>query len=289
MESTFSDGVADLHMHTTASDGTVSVADRIDVARERGLEAIAITDHDVVAEGLNERSFHSDGVEVITGVEIRADLFDTKVEILGYYVDPTDEGLQSLLSRVRTYRRERNEQMLENVSQATGLDVSAEAVRDDDNGLLGRPHMAELLIEEGIVSSVGEAFGEYLGSSGSCFVPMDRVPYDEVLRTIQDTGGVTSLAHPGRIRASGSQVEEMVRELNTTGLDAIETWYPYGDVRSDRYADFTVDDAFALAEEHNLLKTGGSDCHGPGSGKFRLGEVTVQEPVFEAIGERAKI
>ncbi|WP_137284655.1 PHP domain-containing protein [Halorussus salinisoli] len=287
MESTLSDGIADLHTHTTASDGTIGVGERVGLAREQGLDAIAITDHDVVSEEFTERYGRSEGVEVVTGVEIRGDLFDTKIELLGYYVDPTDDGLQSLLSRVRTYRRKRNAQILDEVSRETGLDVSPEMLRDDDDAILGRPHIAEYLVEQGVVSSIGAAFDEFLGSDGSCFVPMERVSHDEVVSTIQEAGGVASLAHPGRIREPVSRVEEMVKELSEAGLDGIETWYPYGDVRSDEYAGLTVDDAFALADEHDLLKTGGSDCHGPRSNKFRLGNVKVPASAFEAIRERA--
>jgi predicted metal-dependent phosphoesterase TrpH len=102
---------------------------------------------------------------------------------------------------------------------------------------------------------------------------MERAPYDEVIEAVHEAGGITSLAHPGRIRSD--RVPEMVEELVDEGLEALEAWYPYGEIRSEDYANIGVKEAETLAEEHSLLKTGGSDCHGPGSGKFRIGGVQV--------------
>jgi predicted metal-dependent phosphoesterase TrpH len=101
-------GVADLHIHTVASDGTCSVDERIDQARQRDIDAIAITDHDSVSADIQDRNTVADGLELIAGVEVRADVLDTKVELLGYFIDPDDERLTSILEEVRTYRRERN-------------------------------------------------------------------------------------------------------------------------------------------------------------------------------------
>lgn len=268
-------GYADLHLHTTNSDGTSTVKERIEQAKERGLSAIAITDHDCIPTVLNSTRTLRDGVEVVTGVEIRADIFDTKIEILGYYIDPANDALNSVLERVRGYREKRNRKMVDRLTEVTGLDVTYESLNDSVDGTLGRPHLADLLIDEGFVDTVSEAFDEYLAEEGDVYVPMERVPYDEVIDAVHEAGGVASLAHPGRIRSD--RVPEMVEKLANNGLDAIEVWYPYGEVRSDEYSDIGVEDAEHLAEEYGLLKTGGSDCHGPGSGKFRIGEVTITE------------
>lgn len=268
-------GVADLHMHTTASDGTCSVSDRVEQAVERDLDAIAITDHDCIASALEGRVAEQSGVERITGVEVRGDVLETKVEILGYYVNPANEELQSVLERARQYRQERNAAMVERLAEETGLDLEYERLADDVDGMLGRPHMAEALIEAGTAESIGEAFGTYLGNDGTAFVPMERVPAPVLIEAIHAAGGVASLAHPGRIRSS--EIPAMVRRLATNGLDAIEVWYPYDEAPSEGYADVSASDAAVLADEHGLLRTGGSDCHGPDSGKFRVGSVRVPE------------
>lgn len=278
-------GYADLHMHTTTSDGTSTLTERIEQAKQEGLSAISITDHDRIPPSLNSRRVARDGVEVITGVEIRADIFDTKIEILGYYVDPTDSSLNSVLEKVRGYREQRNREMVDRIGDVTGLDVTYESLNESVDGTLGRPHLADFLIEEGIVDSVSEAFNKYLAGGGDAYVPMQRAPYAEVIDAVHDAGGVASLAHPGRIRSDA--VPEIVDELTQHGLDAIEVWYPYGEVRSDEYSDIGVEDADSLAEEYGLLKTGGSDCHGPGSGKFRIGNVRVPETTFTELNRLA--
>jgi predicted metal-dependent phosphoesterase TrpH len=273
-------GVADLHTHTHGSDGTDTLLERIDQAKARGLDAIAITDHDRILAELGPGSTREQGLDVITGVEIRADVFDTKVEILGYYVDPENPALEAVLEQAREYRRERNQQLVAAVTDATQLELDYETLREEVNGGLGRPHIASLLVEAGLVSSVGEAFEAYLAEGGACYVQMERVPATEVLDAIHAASGVASLAHPGRIRSDA--VPEIVAELADAGLDAIETWYPYGES-----AAFTVQDAKRLAARHDLLMTGGSDCHGADSSKFRIGDVRVSQDVLEELATAA--
>jgi hypothetical protein len=272
-------------MHTTASDGTCSVADRVRQASERGLDAIAVTDHDCFSASLSGRVDTRDGVEVISGVECRGDVVNTKVEILGYYVDPDHPSLSDVLSTARSYRRERNREMVAALADETGLDLDYESLRADADGMLGRPHMAAVLVESGLVTSIGDAFDQYLGSDGPAYVEMERVPANEVIAAIQDAGGVASLAHPGRIRAE--DVPGIVSSLAEGGLDGIEVWYPYAESVSEEYADFGVEDAARLAGKHGLVKTGGSDCHGSDSGKYRIGEVRVDVTHLEALRDLA--
>lgn len=280
------DGVADLHMHTTASDGTCSVADRVQQAGVRDLDAIAITDHDTVADGLDSRVTERAGVELITGVEVRADALGTKVELLGYYIDPTDNSLLDLLEQVRSYRRDRNRRIVDRLHDVTELERSYRDIRATTDGILGRPHIANVLIEAGIVDTVGAAFEQYLGADGRASVPMERVPAGELIQVMQAAGGVVSLAHPGRIRAD--TVDAIVDTLVDAGLDAIEVDYPYDEAPDVGYADVDVEAAAALAERFDLLRTGGSDCHGPDSGKFRIGNVRVTGDQLRALRERAE-
>jgi predicted metal-dependent phosphoesterase TrpH len=268
-------GGADLHTHTTASDGTISVAERIAEAQTLGLDALAITDHDVIADDLDGRSRTTGSMEVITGVEVRADVDGTKVELLGYYVDLDNSRLQDILETVRRFRCNRNRSLVRRISEETGLDLDYKALAEQEEGNLGRPHVADQLVEAGVVDSVKAAFDEYLADDTPCFVPMERLPARDVIDGIRDAGGVTSLAHPGRIRASRSDVASIVETLAAQNLDGIEVYYPYSSSRSDSYADIGIEDAAELATEHDLLVTGGSDCHGPGSGKHRVGEVRV--------------
>jgi len=282
------DGVADLHMHTTASDGTCSVADRVSQAVERGLDAIAITDHDRISDDLTGRSEHRDGVEVVTGIEIRADCLGTKVEILGYFVDPSDPALRETIATVREFRRERNRRLVENVNDAAGTAMDYEAMRERADGMLGRPHVAQRLVDEGLVDSIGAAFDGYLATDGDAYVEMERLDAPVVIDAIHAAGGVASLAHPGRIRADGPDaVAAIVDSLVDDRLDAIEVPYPYGEIGHGGYAAVSVEDAATLAGEHGLLRTGGSDCHGPDSGKFRIGTVRLGQSDLDALRDRA--
>jgi len=267
------EGIADLHMHTVASDGTCSVAERSQQARECGLDAIAITDHDSVSAEISNRQTVNNGIKLIAGVEVRADVQGTKIELLGYYIDPDDERLDSVLTEIRDYRRDRNQRILSRLRETTSFDRPYEDIRGEADGILGRPHIARILVEEGIVNSIDSAFDEYLANNKTAFIPMKRVPAHEVIDAIKHAGGVVSLAHPGRVRTES--IGDIIDELVEVGLDGIEVQYPYDEAPTEGYAGVSVEDAAALAEKHGLLQTGGSDCHGPDSGKFRIGEVRV--------------
>ncbi len=267
------EGIADLHMHTVASDGTCSVAERSQQARECGLDAIAITDHDSVSAEISNRQTVNNGIKLIAGVEVRADVQGTKIELLGYYIDPDDERLDSMLTEIRDYRRDRNQRILSRLRETTSFDRPYEDIRGEADGILGRPHIARILVEEGIVNSINSAFDEYLANNKTAFIPMKRVPAHEVIDAIKHAGGVVSLAHPGRVRTES--IGDIIDELVEVGLDGIEVQYPYDEAPTEGYAGVSVEDAAALAEKHGLLQTGGSDCHGPDSGKFRIGEVRV--------------
>ena len=279
------DGIGDLHIHTVASDGTCSVAERGRQARERGLDTIAITDHDTVSVDIEDRRSIDDGIEYIAGVEVRADVQDTKVELLGYFIDPEDKQLAGVLEEVRQYRRDRNEKIIDKLNEITSLNRPYKNIREEANGILGRPHIANILIQEEIVDSISEAFDEYLANEETAFVPMKRVPAPDVIAAIQGAGGVVSLAHPGRIRSD--DIDSIVSELAEAGLDGIEVQYPYDEAPTEGYADVSVEDAAALGEEYGLIQTGGSDCHGPDSGKFRIGDVRVSKKQLTALRERA--
>lgn len=279
------DGIADLHIHTVASDGTCSIAERVKQAKNCDLTAIAITDHDSLSSNIEGRTTHINSLELITGVEVRADVKDTKVELLGYFVDPYDQQLDDMLTEIRDYRRDRNKRLIKRLHKTTSFDQSYNNIRTEADGILGRPHIANMLIEEGIVDSIGEAFDKYLASNGSAFVPMKRISASDVIDTIQNAGGVVSLAHPGRIRTEN--INGIVNNLIESGLDAIEVKYPYNRTMSGDYADVSVEDVAVIAEEHELIQTGGSDCHGPGSGKFRIGDVRVSGEQLNALRQRA--
>jgi len=283
------EGVADLHTHTAASDGTSTVTERVEQARRRGLDAVAVTDHDRISDELDGRSRNVGGVELITGVEVKTEIRDTKVEILGYHVDPDAGRLNEVLRRVRRYREKRNREMTKGFVEATGIETSYKKMCERADGGLGRLHFARLLMEKGFVDTASEAFDEYLSEDGDVYVPSEKVGYESVVRAVQEAGGVASLAHPGRINADEREVRAMVDDIVESGLDGIEVWYPYGEIATDRGSGVGVKEARELAEGNDLLRTGGSDCHGEGSDKFRIGDVRIPADDLRRLRKAASV
>lgn len=268
---------ADLHMHTTASDGTDSLEERIEDAEKKGLEAIAITDHDTINEGLKQRRFRAkNGVEVITGAEIKCQMDGHKVEILAYFLDPEGEEIQELLEELSKRREKRMEKFVENLNDSYRLGLKLEEVTDRADGNVGRPHLAEALIEKDIVDSHQDAFDRFIGSEHDEYVSVEKISAEKVIEKVHENGGLTSLAHPGR-NLEKENAEELVEKLADRGLDGIEVEYTYEERRDEKSydIDFGTEKAKSLAEKFDLIKTGGSDCHGSGSDKYFLGEIKI--------------
>lgn len=246
----------DLHVHTTASDGSLTPAEVVRLALSQGLTAIALTDHDSVS-GVAEAqaAARGTGLEVIPGVEISSDWPVGDFHILGLYLDPQDGPLCERLSAMRAARVGRAQKMLERLA-ALGMPLTWEEVLPTVNGCaIGRLHIARAMLRRGYISSLGEAF-RYIGRNGPAYVPRMRITPVEAINLIRQAGGVAILAHPA---ASG--VVEHIPTLASLGLQGIEVFYP----------DHSFEDVKALlrlAHQYGLLVTGGSDFHGlePGAG-----------------------
>ncbi|RKN86651.1 PHP domain-containing protein [Paenibacillus ginsengarvi] len=250
----------DLHSHTTASDGTNAPAVNVRLAKEAGLRGLAITDHDTiagVAEAVEEGRLL--GVEVVPGVEISTVAGGQDIHVLGYYIDYTDETLLSRLGQLRETRNQRNDMMLAKLSEL-GLPVTMEEVlevskkkpRKDET--VGRPHIAEVLVAKGYVSSIAEAFDRYLGKDGAAYVNPPRIRPEDAIDWIREAGGVSVLAHPGLY-----DDDELVVRLIGYGVAGIEAYHSdHTPDTEKRYAE--------LAGQHGLIVTGGSDFHGSRNG-----------------------
>lgn len=244
---------ADLHSHTTASDGTFTVRQLIERAKAKGLAALGITDHDTVAalaEALEEGKRQH--IEIVPGVEISSVHEGKDVHVLGYYIDIQDQVFLERLEELREVRGRRNKIIIARLNEL-GIDITLEEVEErkkEKAGNIGRPHMAELLMEKGVVSSMKEAFDKYLGSTGAAYVNPPRISPQEAIDIIQAAGGVAVLAHPGLYKNP-----KLVKSLIEHGLQGIEVYHPdNGEDDMRLYG--------ALADEHNLVKTAGSDFHG---------------------------
>lgn len=266
----------DLHVHTTASDGTCCPRDTVSLAAMMGLKAIAITDHDTMA-GIPEAGEAGEllGVTVIPGIEISTNYQGKDVHVLGYFLNDQAPELQEYIAWVRESRRVRNEKIMEKL-QKKGFDVTVRNVcKDHPEAVPGRPQIAQRLVELGAVENVSEAFRRYLGEGRSCFVERERIPFADAARLIRACGGVAVLAHPLQYGFDRKSLETLVKTAAECGFSGMEIYYP-------GYTQGDMDKLFTLAEKYVLLPTGGSDFHGenkPGI-QIGIGDGKLQVPAY---------
>lgn len=252
----------DLHIHSTASDGTVSPPEILQLALQQNLSAIAITDHDTL-DGVKEALACGipRSLQFLTGIEISSNpppgfSIPGSLHILGYGINTNDKNLNSMIEKLQEARTNRNPKIIARLSRA-GLDISlSEVVEKAGTGQAGRPHIAMLMVEKGMVDSVNEAFDLFLGKGKPAYVDKPRIASSEVLRIIINAGGIPVLAHPGLVQSESDEtVERLVGTLKKEGLKGVEVYYP-------RHTLAQTEEYNELAKKNNLLVTGGSDFHG---------------------------
>lgn len=243
----------DLHIHSTASDGRFSPEEVVRASARRGLSFIALADHDTVsgvAPALAAaRAFPH--LRVIPAVELSTDVPEGEVHILGYFVDYTDRELLAKLERMRNSRRERAQAM---IAKLRDLGISIEWSRVKEiagSGSVGRPHLAQVMLEKGYIASLKEAFTSYVGRGGPAYVERRKLTPVAAVQLILRANGLPVLAHP----LTGSNPGALVLELKAAGLVGIEAYYK-------DYSTGDVSQLLSLASRHHLLVTGGSDYHG---------------------------
>lgn len=243
---------ADLHTHTTCSDGALSPEELVQKASERGIRVLAVTDHDTVA-GVQAAGEAADewGLTFVPGVELSVTIADAEVHLLAYNLDPSHEELRDHLEFMAGQRKERARRIIE-LLRKEGVDVYDEELAStvSSNASVGRPHVATALVRGGYVETVREAFDQYLARGRPGFVEKPDVPAAEILSIVHDAGGVGVLAHPGHWTSS-----DHIRQLIEVGLDGIETTHPSHDSSLQQYYQ-------RLARGYGVLETGGSDYHG---------------------------
>lgn len=245
----------DLHVHTTASDGTFSPSKVVSLASEKGLYAVAITDHDTV-DGVEEAvnaSAHF-GVEVVPGVEISVGNTDD-IHILGLYVNVYEECFARLMTKLKLERKNRNLELISNL-QKEGIDVSYEDISETMNtDNVGRLHIAQYLQQKGYVNNYRYAFKRYLVPGCKAYVPINHISEEDGIKAILNSGGIPILAHINYLKATDFAVEEKVKKLMEYGLEGIEVMYSSYDKKTEKLAQ-------ELCEKYGLLKSGGTDFHG---------------------------
>jgi len=244
---------ADLHLHTTASDGRLTPQELVWKAVELKLDVIAITDHDSV-EGVPpalEAAKSFTQLMVIPGVEINTDVPKGEVHILGYFVDYRDPELNRTLGELRNSRYERGKKMVAKLVEM-GINVDWERVQElAGKGSIGRPHIAQAILEQGYVSSLREAFDEYIGRNGPAYVERKKLTPIEAVKVVLEADGLPVLAHPADIEP----LEPFLLQLKKAGIVGIEIYY-------DGYNSKTIAHLEKFARKLDLIACGGSDFHG---------------------------
>jgi 3',5'-nucleoside bisphosphate phosphatase len=270
----------DLHTHSTFSDGTNSVTENVKLAVDRRLAGLAITDHDTV-EGYAEAraAAAGTGLEIVPGIEFSAEYLGASLHVLAYWVDPEHLGLRAELKRLTDTRFRRGEMMVENL-RALGHDLSFERVREiAGDTVIARPHVAQAMVEAGIVETEKEAFERFISDEGVAYVPKHALDPLDALDLIRDAGGVAVLAHPGMWRGETAVPEDLIERMAEASMVGLEVDHPDHD--PDQRVHYR-----RLAERLGLLPTGASDCHGERFG-YRLGSDTTPQEVFAELRRRA--
>jgi predicted metal-dependent phosphoesterase TrpH len=266
----------DLHMHTTRSDGRLTPTELVGLLVRNQVKVASITDHDTTAgleEAMEAAAAHPD-LRLIPGVEISCDMPGGEIHILAYFVDTTDQELQATLARFRQGRLERGVGMVEKLTEM-GMPLSWERVLEiAGDASVGRPHVAQALIEKGYVQTNTEAFDKYLGRNSPAYVEREKLTPAEAIGLALGNGAMPVLAHPGYV----NDLEKTLPGLKAAGLAGMEVYY-------SKYPPKQVRELARLAEQHELVPCGGSDYHAfgyddeplPGAAGPPLSSVTLLE------------
>ena len=271
---------ADLHSHSTASDGTCPPAEVMRRARAAGLDVIALTDHDTVAGHDEARRALPPGLTLLPGMELSCRLDGHSVHLLGYLFDPAHEELAAELIAIRESRVHRAREMIARLAEL-GAPVTWEQVSAlAGGGVVGRPHIARAMVEAGVIDSPDQAFGpDWIGAGGRAHVRRYALDPARAVALVRDAGGVSVLAHP-RVPERGWTVPDgVIADLAAAGLSGIEVRHPDQD-RSRRT------ELQALADRLGLLASGGSDDHGELTG-YRIGSETAAPDAYERLVSQA--
>lgn len=254
----------DLHVHTNFSDGTFTPDEVIKIAKEEGLSALGITDHDSVSSltiitAIGEKA----GIEIVPGVELSAEKNGQEIHILGYYFSWEEDWFKEKLAKLSQAREERAKEIVRRL-KSLGIELNFELVKEiSGEGVIGRMHIARALVKAGYVKDVPSAFRLYIGDNKPAYVKKFPLTPEEAIEMIRRVNGISSLAHPGLLKNS-----DLIIDIIKSGIDGLEVFYP-------EHTNTITKDFLELAHKNKLLVTGGSDCHGLGKGEKLLGTIKL--------------
>ena len=258
-------GFVDLHVHSNASDGTFSPSQVVELAKNSGLDAFALTDHDTTA-GVPEalEKGRDLNIEVIPGIEVSSSFDGTEIHILGLFVDSDDPVLAAMLEKMRISRGRRNEKMLENLA-ADGISFTKEELcGDNPDTIITRAHIAHALVAKGICSGMDQAFKKYLQYGGRYCPQKEHLSPEEVVKTLISNGAFVALAHPFQYKFGDKKTEELIAHMADLGMKGLEAYHS----SNNKLESMKLQE---MAVRHHLLPTGGSDFHGGNKPDISIG------------------
>jgi predicted metal-dependent phosphoesterase TrpH len=267
----------DLQLHTTCSDGSYSAAELVAAVQAAGLAAFSITDHDTVAAYDDPAVATLRGsAALVPGIELSCDMVHGTFDLLGYFLDVEHPRLRGTLAGLQAWRAQRGELMVEQMRQA-GLPITLAEVRElAGAGQIGRPHLARVLVRNGAVDTVQEAFNRWLHDDSPFYVPKKELPPAEAIDLVHAAGGAAVLAHPYQTRLAGAELAQAVRGWRAAGLDGLEVYY-------SQHTPAMIAEYAALADELGLCVSAGSDFHGVTKPHIAIGGVAPGAPPDEVI------
>lgn len=245
----------DLHVHTTCSDGTLSVEEVFKKAQKENISAISITDHDTISGIDSAFEFGKKyDVEFIPGVEFSCVFKNYNLHILGYFYDVKDNNFKNGINNILKSREERNSQIIKKL-QNYNIFIDENKLQNSSRGTVTRANIAEQMVENGYAFSIKDAFSKYLDYDKPCYVKREKVKLEYIIDLVHKAGGIAVLAHVNQISLDIDVLEHLISELKDMGLDGIESHYP-------EYSDEIFDFCNRSSSKYVLFKTGGSDFHG---------------------------
>lgn len=265
---------ADLHLHTIFSDGSYTPEELLSQSLKSGLSTIAIVDHDTVeAIAPAIEISGKQGIEVLSGIELSAEYDGLEIHILGYLIDYHNEKLRQKLEFLKSNRVERIYKITDKLKEI-GLDLKPDTVFDiAKQGTVGRLHVARAMLKAGLVSSIPQAFGKYIGDKSPAYVCNFKFSPFDAIRLIRNTGGIPVLAHPYILNR-----DDLILKFIDYGLMGLEAYYP-------EHTKTMVNHYLTLAKKYNLLVTGGSDCHGDAKPEIKIGSIKIPYELVEKLKE----
>ena len=258
-------GFVDLHVHSNASDGTFSPSQVVELAKNAGLDAFALTDHDTTA-GVPEalEKGRDLNIGVIPGIEVSSSFDGTEIHILGLFVNSDDPVLAAMLEKMRISRDRRNEKMLENLA-ADGISFTKEEIcGDNPDTIITRAHIAHALVAKGICSGMDQAFKKYLQYGGRYCPQKEHLSPEEVVKTLISNGAFVALAHPFQYKFGDKKTEELIAHMADLGMKGLEVYHS----SNNKLESMKLQE---MAVRHHLLPTGGSDFHGGNKPDISIG------------------